>query len=107
MTRRRGVGLVEVVVALLIAAVAWGALLSWHRVVVRTLIDASLRDEARWTLQATADSLNRVGGPRFGGASHGWGRVEWAPAGAGVVYRALDHADDTVAVLWGGPAGPP
>ena len=103
MNGRRGVGLVELAVALLVASVAWGALLTWHGAVVRGLARAVLREDARWTLQSVADSVEMGGGPPSGRSDRPWGWVEWSPAGSGVGFRAIAHGPDTLAVLWGGP----
>ncbi|MEK9504929.1 hypothetical protein [Gaopeijia maritima] len=99
MSGGRGVALIEVVVALLVVALGWMALLALHTVAVRIAVRTALDDEARWTLQALADSLDRHGGDA-GERETPWGRIEWARADGGVLLTALDAGERVRARLW-------
>lgn len=99
MSGERGVVLIEVVVALLVVALGWMALLALHTVAVRIAVRTALDDEARWTLQAVADSLDRHGGSA-GARETVWGRVEWSAVDGGVLLTALDAGDGVRARLW-------
>lgn len=95
----RGIALLEVVIALLVVAVGWMALLALHGVAVRIALRTTLDDEARWTLSALADSLD-AGGADSGERDTGWGRVEWAPAHGGIILVARDGGEAVLAELW-------
>lgn len=96
----RGLTLAEVAVALVLFVVGWLAILGLQQRMARTAVDASLRDEARWVLQAVADSLSSVRGGATGRRDLPWGHVEWSPSGGGVSLRAWSARDSVVAELW-------
>lgn len=99
MSSVRGVVLIEVVVALLVVALGWIALLALHTVAVRIAVRTGVDDEARWTLQALADSLDRHGADT-GEQNTAWGRVEWGPADGGLLLTARDEGERVRARLW-------
>lgn len=102
-----GVALAEVAVALVIVVLGWSALLALQQRVVRTSVDARLRDEARWLLQSVADSLEVAGGAGSGRRDAPWGWVQWAPASGGVSLQAWSSRDSVLAELWAVPGGRP
>lgn len=104
MTPARGTTLLEVVIALVLVAVGWLALLGLQTVAVRLAMDTEMREEARWALQALADSLDRHADDA-GEARFAWGSVEWAPAEGGWVLRAVTAEGLTLAELWSGGRG--
>ena len=95
----RGVALLEVVIALVIVAVGWLALLGLHGASVRIVVDTTLREEARWSLQAVADSLDQVDGAA-GQRELDWGWIEWSAAEGGWLLIASDRAERPLAELW-------
>jgi hypothetical protein len=105
--RRRGVALAEVAVALVIVVLGWGALLSLQQRIVRTSVDARVRDEARWLLQAVADSLDAVGVGGTGRREVAWGWVKWEPVNGGVSLQAWSRRDSVLAELWAVPGPRP
>jgi Tfp pilus assembly protein PilV len=105
MTRgRRGVALAEVAVALVIVVVGWSALIALQQRMVRTGVDARIRDEARWLLQAIADSIEVAGTADASGRREaGWGWVQWGPDYGGVSLQAWSSRDSVIAELWTAP----
>lgn len=106
MTAARGVALLEVVFALVLVAVGWMALLGLQGASVRLAVDTSLREEARWALQAVADSLDRVVGEP-GEVAFAWGSIAWAASEGGWLLRAAAADARPLAELWtrGGGGG--
>ncbi len=105
--RRLGVALAEVAVALVIVVVGWGALIALQQRIVRTSVDARVRDEARWLLQAVADSLEVAGDGGSGRREVPWGWVQWEPANGGVSLQAWSNRDSVLAELWSVPVARP
>ena len=103
-TRRGGVALAEVAVALVIVVVGWGALIALQQRIVRTGVDARIRDEARWLVQAIADSIEVAGAADASGRRDAtWGWVRWAPEYGGVSLQAWSSRDSVIAELWIAP----
>lgn len=101
MIPRRGIALLEVVVALVVLAVGWVALLGLHRISLEIGLEADLADEARWSLQSIADSLDRE--PTSSGRrDFSWGWAEWAPESGGLLIVARAQEGDSIAELWSG-----
>ena len=105
--RTLGVALAEVAVALVIVVVGWSALLALQQRIVRTSVDARVRDEARWLLQSVADSLEGAGGAAPGRLDVPWGWVQWEPANGGVSLQAWSSRDSVLAELWSVPGARP
>ena len=101
----RGLSLVEIVVALVLVSLAWGAVTGLHLLSVRMTREAALREEIRWTVQAVADSVDRRGGTA-GRTDRAWGWVEWRGEGPGRRYEGWTHEHGRVAVLWSGTPSP-
>ncbi len=99
--------LAEVSVALVIVVVGWLAVLGLQQQMARTALDARVREEARWTLQAVADSLALAGGAGEGRIEAAWGWVEWRTSSGGVLLRATATRDSVVGELWTWTPGPP
>ncbi|MEQ9570349.1 MAG: hypothetical protein RLN75_09185 [Longimicrobiales bacterium] len=99
MTPPRGVGLVEVAVALVVLSVGWAAVVGLHRLTLDAGLRAAVDDEARWTVQAVADSLD-LGGGGTGRRDTPWGRVTWRGEAGGVLVEAWSARDGRIAALW-------
>lgn len=99
MTAARGVGLVEVAVALLVLSVGWAAVVGLHGLVVEAGVEAAVVDEARWALQAVADSLDRAGGGS-GRVDLAWGWVAWTDGFGGLLLEAWSRRTGRLAILW-------
>lgn len=99
MSLRRGSGLVELAVALLVLSVGWAAVVGLHRLTLESGLRSALEDEARWVLQVVADSLDRGAGAS-GRRDEAWGWVTWQGDSGGTLLEAWSVRDGRIAVLW-------
>ncbi len=105
MTSRRGSGLVELAVALLVLSVGWAAVVGLHGLTLESGLRGALEDEARWVLQVVADSLDRGAGGS-GRRDEAWGWVTWHGESGGVLLEAWSVRDGRIATLWTGGMAP-
>lgn len=102
--RRRGGGLIEVVVAAGVLAVGLLAVLGLQARTLELRTLEEQRDRARWRVRALADSIERGLLTSTGSRVTPWGRVDWGPAAGGAYLRAIGRGPDSLELtrLWTG-----